>query len=702
MKRRWIAFLTVAVMLISVFALGACGGKKGGNGDVNGGDVNGGNTETPVAKDDVVFKQTSLSVEAGEVGDIEITGSATAYVSSKPDVATVALDGADRLKITARAEGTARISALDKQGDPIDGARCNLTVTQKLELTMPASAETAVNVPFAIPYTVKGSGATFTHKLTFADSGEPVPETQVKVEKSADAVPVYTLTSNVEKELTFTLTAKKNKTGETKTASCNVRFVDFFQDKYYNYEYFRFDTEPACDPEKFEAVKGVIPENVRKKIDELRAEIAADKGEQGGEEGGEEGGSGDATEEQRAMARNIRATSDDIAAGYTVYLSDAVLNGQKVLPANLVIPAEYNGKPVTKIGSDFMKAFAEYRGEPKSLDPEDKWEKPYESYAGFTAKTVFIPNTVIEIGERAFAETPVTGVVVQENSALQTVSIHAFHRAANLAAFNFATCTSLKTIGSNAFTDNAFKNIFIPKSVTVIGHGAFAQIPNDAFRNNHQTLKTVEFEEDSDPANAVTVYGAKGENGALDQENGAFAYNLALQSVRLCNIKRVQTNMFAQAWSLSDVYVDQNTSGYAFSPYQYDLTGYEQYEVQPEIDFKKDGTLYGAGNYLDHHMNWGNPWMFSLAENGKAALTIDNAMIEGVNALDFCNMKYDSRGLLGFFNGGEANADGAHCFRFATLYIKDGLTPSVYVQSLYEKQSASEKEGYAKWTLKTK
>ena len=101
-------------------------------------------------------------------------------------------------------------------------------------------------------------------------------------------------------------------------------------------------------------------------------------------------------------------------------------------------------------------------------------------------------------------------------------------------------------------------------------------------------------------------------------------------------------------------------------------------------------------------MNWGNPWMFSLAENGKAALTIDNAMIEGVNALDFCNMKYDSRGLLGFFNGGEANADGAHCFRFATLYIKDGLTPSAYVQSLYEKQSASEKEGYAKWTLKTK
>ena len=357
MKKRWIALLTVAVMLLGVFTLSACGDRGGNNG---GGGGNNGGTDV-VVKDDCVFATTSLTVEAGEVGYINITGSATKYISSKTEVATVVPDGTDRLKVTAIAEGTARIQALNKQGDPIDGARCNLTVTQKLVLTMPETAETAIDVPFEIPYSLLGSGATFTTKLTYADSGNDVSDTDATLVKSADAVPVFTLTSHIEQDLIFTLTAKKNKTGETQTASVTVSFVDFFQDKYYDNSYFRFDTESAGSPEKFDELPGIIPQSARDNIDKSRADIAASKGETGGEEGGEEGGadSGAQTEEARAIARNIRATASEVSDGYTVYLSDAVLNGTKTLPANLVIPATYNGKPVTKIGSNFMYAFAE-------------------------------------------------------------------------------------------------------------------------------------------------------------------------------------------------------------------------------------------------------------------------------------------------------------------------------------------------------
>lgn len=788
MKKRILALITVAVMALSVSLFGACGSKKKNEPPTP--PPGGGDDPVIVVKDDVKFTEETLTVEAGETGHIHITGSATAYVSSNPNVATVALDGTDKLKVTAVKEGKTRINALDKNGERIEGAQCTVTVTQKLKLTMPETAETAVGVPFDIPYTIAGSGATYTYAVKLADGGD-IPSGQIKVDRSADTVPVFTLTSQIENDIVFTLTAKKRATNEEVSASVTVKFVDFFQEKYYDASYFRFEDAQAGTPESFDVLPGRAQYQTAllQTIDRQRANIAKLK-----DPDAQSSQASAQTEEAQAIERAALKSASAVENGYTVYLSDDVLNGTKKLPANFVIPASYNGKPVTKIGENFMHAFAEYRGETKALDPNDKWEKPYASYTGFTVRSVFIPASVVEIGEKAFAETPLTGVVVQADGALQTIGKYAFHRACKLSAFNFQNCTALETIGTHAFTDHNFTSIFIPKSVTIVGSGAFAQIPNDANRNNHQTLKSVAFEDDDAPdhaARAVTVYGG---HGLLEQEGGAFAYNLALNSVRLCNIYRVQTNMFAQSWSLTDVYVDASTNGWAFSPYKYEMTGSESYEYNADTDiFPQDFTDFltdsdgdpvlqytnqagnavklnkmnadekaaavadktlpaeqedkpawkypkqdGGGDYipvfsgtngyvdaqgnayadvrqqkvdykanvpsggynlLDHLMWWGNPFSFGLAENGKAALTIDNAMIADVHGLVFANMNYDSRGLLGFFNG-TTSADQAKCFRFATLYVKDGVEPSDFIKTKYAKQATSEKVGYVKWTLK--
>ena len=377
------------------------------------------------------------------------------------------------------------------------------------------------------------------------------------------------------------------------------------------------------------------------------------------------------------------------------------MNGTIPLPESFVIPPYYKGaddaeaRPVNKIAENFMRAFAEYSGEQKS-EHKEPFTKPFAGFTGLNVKSVYIPASVVEIGADAFSETTIRAVQLQKGSALTVIGRHAFFRSAELRSFNFRDCVNLQTIGTGAFADHCMTELFIPKSVTVIGKGAFMQIAGDANRNHHTTLKEVVFEDDNGEgheARAVTVYGGT----AVAPGDGAFAYNLGLKKVRLCNVKRVQPGMFFQAWGLEDVYVDAATSEWAFSPYLYHD---KDWQFDPDLDVNASGQYNGAYILIDHNGNWGNPFLFACNSSLTTTLTIDNAMIEDLRALPYANMDYDNRGLLGYRG---QSAESANSYTFGEVFVKDTLTPSVWFTTLYEQSAAgTQKAGYTRYILKNR
>ncbi len=652
----------------------------------------------PDSNDDCVFNQTELKIEAGDSGYITFTGTASSYVSGNPEVATVKYIGNSKLKVSALKKGEVRVQGYNKRGKKIPTAACKVTVTQSLKISMPESAESAVDVPYEVTYTSLGQDQTTSMKVDVTGANGIATW-----EVEDDTVTVH---PTAEGKINVKITLSKDsadKGHEEVSASTDITFVNFFQDKYYDYKYFSFERSTESVPEEFAAMPDpTLTQSLKDKIDADRAknhpvEPAPDpepapEPENPDETGGESGAA------EIAARAKVRAASD-ITEGYTVTLSEGVLNGTIPLPESLVIPAYYKGaddseaRPVNKIAANFMRAFAEYSGEAMS-EHKEPFVKPFESFTTLNVKSVYIPASVVEIGADAFSEVKIKAVLVQKDNELVTIGRHAFFRTARLGSFNLRDLTKLQTIGSGAFADHCMTEIFIPKSVTVIGKAAFAQIANDANRNNHQTLKSVIFEDDNGEGHeerAVTIYGGTLTNPG----DGAFAYNLALQKVRLCNVKRVQSCTFFQGWGIVDVYVDAATCEWAFSPYKY---WDKDYQYDPELDVDQNGVSNGAYALIDHTTEWGNPFVYALTSGLVSSLTIDNAMIEDVRALPFAALDYDSRGLLGAYG---KTAEGAKSYCFGEVYVLDTLNPSEFFKSRYEqKTDGIQKDGYTRWVLK--
>lgn len=135
------------------------------------------------------------------------------------------------------------------------------------------------------------------------------------------------------------------------------------------------------------------------------------------------------------------------------------------LPADLVIPSSYNGKPVTQIGDSCSFTLDEISSE---LVP------PFSSLTGDVGNlvTVTIPNTITKIGDLAFYnQQNLQSVTFQEGSNLTHIGAYAFNACYSISSLTLQN--GVTTIGETAFGGlNNLKQITIPASVVNMASSA--------------------------------------------------------------------------------------------------------------------------------------------------------------------------------------------------------------------------------------
>lgn len=146
----------------------------------------------------------------------------------------------------------------------------------------------------------------------------------------------------------------------------------------------------------------------------------------------------------------------------------------KGLPANVVLPEAFRGKPVVKIAQDAFRA-----SEIKSIRIPESY-KIIEDEAFLNSlklkKVIFSTNSnLVEIGNNAFWGTYSLKSITIPKS-VEKIGELAFSKALNLKEINFEANSKLTEIGNAAFSETkSLKTITIPKSVKTIGSSVFSR-----------------------------------------------------------------------------------------------------------------------------------------------------------------------------------------------------------------------------------
>ena len=159
---------------------------------------------------------------------------------------------------------------------------------------------------------------------------------------------------------------------------------------------------------------------------------------------------------------------------------------------NIVIPATYEDKAVTKIAAEAFKE----KGITGVILPEGLLEIGQFAFSGNQLRNIHIPSTVTTIGLEAFSyNNYMNSITFEENSSLETIGeksfrgclnvasitipksvitieAHAFSRINSLTEIKFEDNSELQSIGEYAFKEGyGLKTITIPKNVETIGEG---------------------------------------------------------------------------------------------------------------------------------------------------------------------------------------------------------------------------------------
>lgn len=141
-------------------------------------------------------------------------------------------------------------------------------------------------------------------------------------------------------------------------------------------------------------------------------------------------------------------------------------------PTDIIIPSEYNGLPVTKIGG---WAFA-YKENFSSIVIPDSItsieECAFEQCYGLTK--VKIGSGLSVIGKGAFRCTNITSIVIPGN--VKAINEAAFENCPKLSKVTIEN--GVQNLGFGAFCTTAIESIVIPDSVTDLGYGVFSYCKN--------------------------------------------------------------------------------------------------------------------------------------------------------------------------------------------------------------------------------
>lgn len=160
--------------------------------------------------------------------------------------------------------------------------------------------------------------------------------------------------------------------------------------------------------------------------------------------------------EKYAFGAEINENLNLYGTFYTpdLIMNDGVVTGYYGISKNVVVPDEYNGKKITKIGDYAFGSASEY----------------------FAIKTVKLPSTVTEIGEGAFYNcNALENINLSKN--VTKIGASAFSGCARMQTFG--DVTSVTEIGERAFLgcENVFA-VVLSDNLTSVGKMAFADCKN--------------------------------------------------------------------------------------------------------------------------------------------------------------------------------------------------------------------------------
>lgn len=203
--------------------------------------------------------------------------------------------------------------------------------------------------------------------------------------------------------------------------------------------------------------------------------------------------------------------------------------GAKYAAAEFVIPSEYKGKPVTKIGADAFR---------------------YNK----TLKTVTISASVKEIGGYAFSECTALEKVVFEEGANPSLGDSVFNGCGKLTEITIPG--SMKTIGESMLCGTGFTSFTIPSSVTKIEHNAF---------NSCGSLESVTFASGSNPSLGKNIFWLCGKLSSVSLPSsmkslgeGMFG-KTALKFVNIPAVAAIPAECFTGCSQLKVFYVKSGT-----------------------------------------------------------------------------------------------------------------------------------------------
>ncbi len=208
-------------------------------------------------------------------------------------------------------------------------------------------------------------------------------------------------------------------------------------------------------------------------------------------------------------------------------------------------------------------------------------------YNGVKLTSVTLPSTLRTIGERAFANNPISSLTLPES--VETVGDYAFYWCTSMRELNILG--SVKNIGANAFYYCGLTTINVTGSIENIGDGAFY---------SNRRLESITLPEGLTSIGAQAFADGYSLNSIslpstlLSIGDGAFSDCPALESISLpTSLKSIGDNAFANCTALTSIelpYSVNNMGSYVFS----DCVKLTDATMPASLVYVPDGTFYGC------------------------------------------------------------------------------------------------------------
>ena len=213
---------------------------------------------------------------------------------------------------------------------------------------------------------------------------------------------------------------------------------------------------------------------------------------------------------------------------------EAVLTSVKSEHATLLLPTSINGFRVVGIGDGAFAALS-----------AEKVQK------------IIVPDTVVEIGEDAFAES--AGIAIEIRGVLQSVGERAFFGCDGLKAVVLGDGVS--RIACDAFSGSGIRSLMLPSTLTVIEEGAFQDCASLQTLVMHATLAATDAPfavEDSafrecDALKTVFLYGTAADKAAiLEKTDSSAGLNDAFCRATFCYYSEEEPAEAGDWWYMND------------------------------------------------------------------------------------------------------------------------------------------------------